>query len=164
VKYFGNARVAALLGAILAQYVQKVVMGPTILVPIPLSRRRLRERGYNQVELIATACCTALPPAPRRLVQLEPDFLTKRHIKSQTTKDRGQRRSSIKNCFRTSQEKIKKYDSDQPIILIDDVITTGATLHEALATLATAGFTNVCALTIAHTALKRGMHDGSQAS
>ncbi|MBF7074412.1 ComF family protein [Glaciecola sp. MH2013] len=93
---------------------------PEVLVPIPLSNKRHRERGYNQAQLL----CNALS----KLSKIPNAALLKRtkHTQAQSELDRAQRQDNIKQAF--------VYVSDKPykhIALVDDVITTGATINEA---------------------------------
>lgn len=133
-----------------------------ILIPIPLSKKRYRERGFNQAELICkeliklnseinlrSADAKAL--ADRRGVDftLENNVL----IKSQDTKhqahieNRSERLKNIMGSFTVKNEELIK---GRNIILIDDVTTTGATLNEAKKTLKKAGAKKVIAFTVAH--------------
>lgn len=116
-----------------------------ILIPIPLSSKRRRERGFNQCELII-----------RELVRLdeklwEPCFTAlykKVHTESQTSlTGRDARAENVRGVFMvTGAEDIK----DRNVILIDDILTTGSTLNEARACLYDAGARAVYAVAIAH--------------
>src|SRR3989344_1377882 len=96
-----------------------------VLIPIPLSGKRYRERGYNQAELIC-----------RKLVEINPDFKLENNIliKPKDTehqariKDRRARLENIVGSFAVKNEHLIK---NRNIILIDDITTTGATLNEA---------------------------------
>ncbi|MCR4284023.1 MAG: ComF family protein [Parcubacteria group bacterium] len=110
-----------------------------LIIPIPISKRRLRERGFNQAGLIAfnlTKKMTINMPTINFL--FEQNILKKtRETSSQVLmKDRTKRLKNLKGSFRVeSPEKVK----DKNIILVDDVSTTGATLHEATSVLKKAG-------------------------
>lgn len=117
-----------------------------ILVPIPSSKRRLKERGYNQCELIAKEIIRI--DGDRNFALFE-DILKKiKDLPSQTSvKDRTERLQNIKGCFAVSNfEKIQNAN----IILIDDVITTGATMSEAKKTLIDTGARQVMCFALAH--------------
>lgn len=113
-----------------------------VVVPVPLSKKRMRERGFNQSELIGKQIARAfsLPFLPKAMVRI-------RDTKPQTeTGSRSERALNIKNAFACySKEAVK----GKHIILIDDVFTTGATLSECAKTLKSAGATRVTALTVA---------------
>lgn len=121
-----------------------------LLIPIPLSSERYRERGFNQAELI---CKELIKIDNRKNFELENDILIKikdtlhqAHIENRTLRLKNIVGSfSIKNGD-VNIRKIK----NRNIILIDDVTTTGATLTEARKILKQAGARNVIAFTVAH--------------
>ena len=117
-----------------------------ILIPIPSSKKRLKERGYNQCELIA-----------KELTQIDggKNFTMSKNIlekiqdsPSQTSvKNRAKRLQNLKGGFKTvNPDEVK----DVNIILIDDVITTGATMSEAKKSLLDAGARQVLCFALAH--------------
>ena len=113
-----------------------------ILVPIPLSKNRLKERGYNQSELLVDelAKLTNL----EALVCLEKIKETPTQV---SIKNREKRLANLSSCFIPIKiEKIK----DRNIFVVDDVTTTGTTIEEARKTLLEAGAKKVLGLTIAH--------------
>ena len=117
-----------------------------ILVPIPSSKSRLKERGYNQCELIAEELARI---DEGKNFALCLDALEKiKDLPSQTSlKNRNERLSNLKGCFSAANpDKI----SGANIILIDDVITTGATMSEAKKTLLRAGARQVLCFALAH--------------
>jgi competence protein ComFC len=117
-----------------------------VLIPIPLSPARLRERGFNQAGLL----CRELVKIDGELnFELEKDILLKpkETIHQAHVENRAERLKNIIGSFIVAHpEKIK----DRNIILIDDVITTGATLSEAKKVLQKSGANKVVAFTIAH--------------
>ncbi len=117
-----------------------------IIIPIPLSDKRLRERGYNQAEKIARA---VMNYDNEKLFTLGTDILIRnRDTKRQANiKDRRERLYNLTDCFSVTQ---KEKIIGRNIILIDDVVTTGATLSEARAVLKNIGAKKVIAFTIAH--------------
>jgi len=117
-----------------------------ILVPIPSSKSRLKERGYNQCELIAEELARI---DEGKNFALCLDALEKiKDLPSQTSlKNRKERLSNLKGCFRAANS--DKISGDN-IILIDDVITTGATMSEAKKTLLRAGARQVLCFALAH--------------
>ena len=122
----------------------------TVLIPIPLSPARRRERGFNQAELI----CKELARIDGELnFKLENKVLIK---PKETTHqahvhNRNERLKNIIGSFtiKNTAENIKKI-KNRNIILVDDVITTGATLTEAKKILKHFGARKVIAFTIAH--------------
>ncbi|MFA5750980.1 MAG: ComF family protein [Candidatus Paceibacterota bacterium] len=116
-----------------------------ILIPIPLSKKRFFERGYNQAELLARE----LARYSNGFLKVESDLLKRRTRKTHQaqTKNRFSRFENIKDVFWV---KNPRKIENRNIILIDDVVTTGATLHEAKRVLEYSGAKKVIAFTIAH--------------
>ena len=117
-----------------------------ILIPIPLSKQRLRERGFNQCELIAKELS---------ILDNDSSFIFEKNIlikikdtpHQSRTKNKKERLENLKNCFKVKQpEKVK----GKNIILLDDVVTTGTTLKEASKTLRRYGAKKIICLTVAH--------------
>lgn len=116
-----------------------------LLLPIPLHQKRLRERGYNQSELLAHAI---MKHDTEKIFQLAPKALlrtlaTKPQAKSE---ERAMRFKNLRGAFVASPALVR----GKHIILIDDVTTTGATLSEARKTLIRAGARSVRAYAVAH--------------
>ncbi|MHB8831124.1 MAG: ComF family protein [Patescibacteria group bacterium] len=111
-----------------------------VLVPMPLADKRLKERGFNQAELIARIFCDCLPQASlnkslKRVAHRDPQ--------SSVEHDLAARQLNIKNCFKAIGQ-VPKH-----VILVDDVITTGATAAEAAYVFLAAGAESVSVLTLA---------------
>lgn len=114
--------------------------GMEVIVPVPLTGRRKRERGYNQSEAIARGVerATGLPVAIRALARH--DFLS-----SQTSLDAFLRIENVRKVFVAKQTaKIR----GRHVLLVDDVCTTGATLAACGDILAKAGAADVSALVL----------------
>ena len=112
-----------------------------LVLPVPLSAQRLRERGYNQVEAVFAkwAKTEKLPWEPQLL-------LRSKNTLPQWTLTVPERRKNIKDAFfLTRPEKVK----NKTILLVDDIVTTGVTLEECARVLKQAGAIQVYALTIA---------------
>ena len=114
-----------------------------ILVPVPLHRRKLRERGFNQSRLIAD--CFAEVAAGIPVVDaLERDIDTA----SQTRLNRRDRQRNVKNAF--SLSKNTALIKNSRIIVVDDVFTTGHTLNACCTVLRRAGYEQLDVLTLGH--------------
>jgi len=97
----------------------------TLLIPVPLHKKRLRWRGFNQAELLAQVVSRQLE------IPLVKDVLrrVKYRLPQMAIKNSRQRRDNIKEAFRLSPQ-LKTNIQNKIIILVDDVVTTGATLSE----------------------------------
>jgi ComF family protein len=111
-----------------------------MIVPVPLHWKRFYQRGYNQSELLAIMLGRKIhKPCRKVLKRIRPTT-------RQATLSREERLKNLKNAFAVPHpEKVK----DQKILLVDDVLTTGATLHACAETLLTAGAASVVVFTIA---------------
>ena len=138
---YENARAAApLLGRLLAEYLADNPLPGDVLAPVPLHPRKLRERGYNQAELLAREAgkIAGLPVDAKRLYRV-------RNTPAQArTANRQQRLDNIADAFAVRGDL-----TGRALILIDDVSTTGSTLTAAAAALKQAGAASVWALTLA---------------
>ncbi len=122
-----------------------------LIVPIPLHKRKLRERGFNQAELLAKSMAEYLS------VPLENALVRKKYTLPQAkAKNHKARRKSLKSAFEIHPDFAKKCAAQNKnilqnkiIILVDDVFTTGATLSEAAKTLKRAGAQEIWGLVIA---------------
>ena len=117
-----------------------------LLVPIPISAKRRRERGYNQTELL---CQEILKLDREKILSLEKNVL----IKPKETEHQAQiknRQERLQNIIGTYSLKNREKIKGRNIILIDDVTTTGATLEEAKKLLQKFEAKKVIAFTIAH--------------
>jgi len=113
-----------------------------VLIPMPLSSRRLKERGFNQAEIIAEAISTEY--GVRSTIRKDVLFrVGHREAQSSMSHDQRERRENVANCFQAVGAVPKN------IILVDDVITTGATAGEAAKVLLAAGAEKVSVLTLA---------------
>ena len=113
----------------------------SVIIPVPLHIRRLRERGFNQSLILAKAIGKKYSiPVNFSLLKRNKSTLT------QTGLDKIQREKNIRGAFTvTDNAKIE----DKSTILIDDVYTTGATINQCAKTLIKAGASKVAVLTLA---------------
>lgn len=143
-KFYNNARACTLLGRLIKQYCTLHCTNiPTVLIPIPLSKKRMRTRGYNQVTRILHT--VDLSPFP---LVIDSDTLIRiRHTRPQTELARDERLRNVTDAFRI---KNPKRVQDKHIVLIDDVTTTGATLTAAKATLLPHHPASITCIALAH--------------
>ena len=117
-----------------------------LLIPIPLSKKRLKMRGFNQSESIAQEI-SILDKNTSFTFTKNVLYKIKDTPSQVSIKDKVKRLQNLQGCFSVkNHDKIK----DKNIILIDDVTTTGATIAEARKTLLAAGAKKVIAFTVAH--------------
>lgn len=145
-KYKGQKDLLKILSSLVADFARETdlfsYLGKDIvLLPLPLHPRRLRERGYNQSFLLAKGIsdCFSLP--------LDVGLLKRRrYTKHQTDLSQEKRKENLRGAF-SINKKIKILP--RRVLLVDDVVTTGASLNEAAKVLKQAGVEKVYALVIA---------------
>ncbi|MDA8611349.1 phosphoribosyltransferase family protein [Candidatus Pacebacteria bacterium] len=118
------------------------------IIPIPSSKKRRREKGFNQCELL----CESILKNNPNLFNYQNNILKKSvHKISQTKLNKKERLKNLKNSMSISKKtEDYKLIKSKPIILIDDVWTTGATIKEAVRVLEEAGVKRVLVFTLAH--------------
>lgn len=149
-KYGGLPRIAQDLAGVLVRLLPAPPPGAT-LVPVPLGARRIRTRGYNQSLELARAL------APRWAVRVHPRLLVRaRETRTQTALTPTARQANVAGAFRVRDVECRMQERvadsafptpHSPLVLVDDVFTTGATLAAAARALEDAGFTSIAALT-----------------
>jgi ComF family protein len=138
-KYLGNLPVARLFGDALARRVGERISQVDLFVPMPLARERLRARGFNQAVEIARSL-------PRRAGIAHADIERVRDTASQTDLPYVDRARNVRGAFACG----RALDGLR-VAVIDDVMTTGATLAELAGTLKKAGAARVENWVIART-------------
>jgi ComF family protein len=141
IKYGGRANLAVQLGTLMAGHPDMADLPPDIIIAgIPIHAARRRERGYNQAHLLATGLARA---CGRQL--LDEGVLTRRrYTPTQTSLDQHDRQLNVNNAFGVRQPSLL---SLRHILLVDDVLTTGATLNACATALIEAGARRVDAIT-----------------
>jgi ComF family protein len=119
---------------------------PILIVPIPLSRKKRWRRGYNQSDYIARGFCSCVNS---NLFLLEKRILFKNKNTSPQAKIKV-REERLKNIQGVFFIKDKEKINGKTIIIIDDVVTTGGTIKEAMRVLKDNGAEKVYVLTLAH--------------
>lgn len=130
-KYRGKTLPGQILGEILGGRISAAGLFPSVIVPVPLHSARRRERGYNQSEVIARAVGRVLK------CQVSNNMLTRvRATPSQTHLGGDERKKNMDGAFRVNKSAAVH---GQIFLLIDDVITTGATVNACAQALIEAG-------------------------
>ncbi len=142
IKYKKNAHALVIAGECFANYIKKTYERSVVLIPVPLSSQRLRERGYNQCECIADEIVKILPDIKVSTATVK----RVEHRERQTMKGRDERIHNVENLFSV----YKNIPLDAHLIVIDDVTTTGSTLKEIRDSLIKSGYTHVDTISLAH--------------
>jgi ComF family protein len=136
----------------LAKAIAKLeLIGPVLVIPVPLRASKRRQRGFNQAESIARV---ALKSMREKRFQLAAGVLQRvRPTVSQIGLTRPQRRQNMRGAFNVAH--LNKV-SGRGILLVDDVMTTGTTVAECARVLRRAGARNVWVATVARTLKNNG--------
>jgi ComF family protein len=138
-KYRPDTRLALALVQPMARLVERRSVMATCIVPVPLGRRRQRQRGYNQTEVLGRALSRllGLPLLPSAVTRL-------RETRSQVGLEAAERWSNVHGAFAADSSLVQ----NQTVLLIDDVHTTGSTLAACSDALVRAGTRRVVGLTV----------------
>jgi ComF family protein len=139
-KYRPNQRLAAVFADWLRDLLQREDWHPDKIAAVPLAASRLRQRGYNQAGLIATALSkkAELPYHPGALRRI-------RETPSQVGLDPAERWLNVSGAF----EACSQSEQEHVVLLVDDLYTTGATLAACASALLEGGARQVFGLTVA---------------
>jgi ComF family protein len=116
----------------------------SVLIPVPLHKKRLKKRGFNQSVWIAHALKKGMGDS----VEVSEALIRVRDTPTQTKLNRSQRKKNVKNAFALKAK--NSLEHSNKIVLIDDVYTTGATLDACAKVLIDGGFQNVYVATLGH--------------
>lgn len=141
-KYAGDLGLADILARNLIELLHTQHWDVDLIVPVPQGIARRAERGYNQSALLARplALTTGIPSNFNCLQKI-------RTTKSQVGLSLRERRQNVKDAFSAKS----KYVTGRNILVVDDVLTSGATLDACAAALKSAGARNVYGITLART-------------
>jgi ComF family protein len=139
-KYRGNVAFGEAIADQMAEFVRELQWPGDVMIPVPLGKKRLKERGYNQVGLVAQ------PMAYHAGLKYEPRALWKaRETRSQVGLNLSQRSENVQGAYQADAKLVK----DKNVLIMDDVATTGSTISACTDALLSAGARAVFVLTIA---------------
>jgi ComF family protein len=139
-KYRRNMGIGDALAQQMAGFVRALNLDVDLLIPVPLGKKRLEERGYNQVALVAR------PLAYELGYQYAPHGLWKsRETRSQVGLNISQRRENVSKAYQADVKVVNR----RSVLLMDDVATTGSTIQSSAEALLSAGAKDVYAITVA---------------
>lgn len=143
-KYRPNPGLGQLLAEYLAAYLGEQPWRPDLLLPIPLADDRTKERGFNQAEVLARPLSglTGLALSSDAILRVRP-------TPKQVGLDFDQRKANMRGAFAADAAQVR----GKQILLVDDVMTTGATLNAAATALKEAGADRVFGITVARATL-----------
>lgn len=146
---------APYLAEVLAPFLKNVYLenffAPDIITFVPMSEKAEKKRGYNQSELLADELAKLLSTDAYSVLEKVKD------TPNQAELDFKERSRNLKGAFRVTDKKIVK---GKRILLIDDVLTTGATSREVASALKMAGSKSVYLLTVASVSLDKSVFKG----
>ena len=143
-KYGGRQEYGEFFGEEMGRYLEDFIRraDPEVIVPVPLHRRRLKTRGYNQAACLAKALGRCLDlPVNENLVKRVKNTVPMKRLNP------AERQNNLKKAFIIGRNDVKLYDR---ILLVDDIYTTGTTLDEIAALLKADGVSKVYCVTLAH--------------
>jgi ComF family protein len=139
-KYRRNIGLGEALAQQMVDFIRSLHWDIDLLIPVPLGRKRLQERGYNQVALVAQ------PLAYRTGIRYAPHALWKaRETRSQVGLKIKDREKNVLNAYQADARRV----AGKSVLVMDDVSTTGATISACTAALLSAGAREVYGITIA---------------
>jgi competence protein ComFC len=139
-KYRRNFAFGESIAIQMADFVRSLHWPVEVMIPVPLGKKRLKERGYNQVGLVARPLAYPLG------LRYEPDALRKtRDTRSQVGLSVSQRSENVQDAYQADAQVVR----NKSILIMDDVATTGSTISACTSALLSAGAQEVYVLTIA---------------
>jgi competence protein ComFC len=144
-KYKNKDYLAPLFGRLMSEFVKEYNLPIGLLdfiVPVPLHKTRLREREFNQAELLSNSLAEEF-----KKIVLTDALIRHRHTKTQTDLKTEERFLNVRGCFSVKRPEVVR---GRRLLLVDDVMTTAATCSEAARVLKEAGANLVFVLTLAN--------------
>ena len=156
-KYSNNKSFAKVFGTRLSEIIEEDIIEKNyfinsyILIPVPISKKKKRVRGYNQTEWLADSIIENLNSEIKNKITYRKDIIKRQH-RDQTqarTRNKKNRLEQIEGAYYIAEDK-RGVLKDKNIILIDDVTTTGGTIKEIKKILDKEKIASFVAYTVAH--------------
>jgi len=146
-KYRRNVSMGGAFASQMVPFVKSLNWQIDVVIPIPLGRKRYKERGYNQVGMIAKPLALLLDMryAPKGLMR-------RKETRSQVGLTKAERKVNVQHAFQAG-----KGINGKSVLIMDDVSTTGSTLSAGAEVLYSAGAREVYALTVARALPQHGL-------
>lgn len=154
IKYSGDIPSALDLSYLLFSLLESTLVKEDItylVVPVPLHREKEKERGYNQAQIISANICRLADIYGQlglRLVHAPELLVRRKHTRVQRSLDKAARLENVQDAFALGEGQ-KEIVKDRDILIIDDVLTSGATIYSAAASLREAAAGSITAVTLA---------------
>ena len=152
-KFNNNPGLASTFATLLRStpWIEPALERADLIVPMPLSAQRLQSRGFNQALLLARELSTDLPAGPDGSSKADPRLLLRiKDTPPQSSLDRTQRLASVRDAFAVDPLRADALKGKR-VVLMDDVMTSGASLFAAANILRQAGAAHITAIVIART-------------
>ncbi len=141
-KYHNKKNLASIMAQLMSEYWQKLnIKDDFLLIPVPIHKSRLKQRKYNHMD-IAVKEFSLLTN-----YKYNTDFLIRiKDTQNQYKLNRKERIENLRNAFDIDETKMP--DLETPILITDDITSTGATLNEIIKLLKSKGYKNITAFTL----------------
>ena len=152
-KFNNNPGLASMFASLLRStpWIEPALEGADLILPMPLSAQRLKTRGFNQALLLVRELNSNPANAPANQSRADASLLLRiKDTLPQSSLDRAQRLASVRDAFAVDPLKSSRLKGKR-VVLVDDVMTSGASLFAAASTLRAAEAAHISAIVIART-------------
>lgn len=143
-KYQNQKQLASVIAELMNEYFLKLQLSAKsdfLVLPVPIHKQRKKERKYNHMDIVAKKFCSLAG------LKYCSDFLIRiKDTKKQYNLNRQERIANIKDAFSINIK--KNIDKNQPLLIIDDITSTGTTLSEIIKRLQENGYKNLTCFTL----------------